>query len=242
MSQPRIDRRTLLRTFVLGFGAVTVGRVVTACIESAAPLPPRVEPGTTDENDINSGPTDQDEHVPGRSDPVQVEPAIKLPQQAWEARVSQLESEQARQYGRGVFTRADPGVWKTKENSHEPRPKIVMEGDVKKVEVVVEHVMGQNKLDSGMPAPAAEAGMDADAKADADAGPPLPPPPEHYITTIYVRGMVDGRDTVLGLHEFTSTDAAPPTVRFPIPAGVTAVEANEWCTLHGLWKSTPLAI
>jgi hypothetical protein len=61
------------------------------------------------------------------------------------------------------------------------------------------------------------------------------------ITTIYLRALVNGVDTVVALWEFASTDAAPPTVRFALPPGVTSVTAYEWCTIHGLWRSSALA-
>jgi hypothetical protein len=95
---------------------------------------------------------------------------------------------------------------------------------------------------------AVDAGTDAlgDADPDADAG-PSPPPMEagpmvvgaHYITTIYVKtdaGMV------IGLIEFAATDPAPPSVTFVLPAGTKSVTAYEFCNLHGLWASKPLAV
>jgi desulfoferrodoxin (superoxide reductase-like protein) len=141
-------------------------------------------------------------------------------------------------------------VWTGKENSHEPKPVLVDEGGKPRVEVKVEHVMGQNKLDAGAPVDAGsivdaatkpdasmvDAGADSGIKADAA------PPMEHYITTIYLRGVVDGVDRVVGLWEFSSSDAAPPTARFTLPAGVKSVVAYEWCTLHGLWRAPALAV
>jgi hypothetical protein len=263
MRPPLVDRRTMLRTLAFGFGALALGRAVTACTQAAAPEPPRGSKDDGREDDLVEA-TDQDEHVPGETPPVVVDEPLKLPQQTWEARVKQLEAEQSRVYGRDTFSRADPGIWKTKENSHEPRPTLVDGGDggKKTVKVVVEHVMGANKPDAG-PAPApVDAGparmdagreggaVDAAAASDggaSDAATPVadaggPPPPVHFITTIYARAIVDGVDTVIGLHEFASTDAAPPTIEFTVPPGVTSVVAYEWCTLHGLWKSTPLAV
>jgi hypothetical protein len=259
MLEPKINRRTLLRTLGLGLGAATLGRLVSACVAAAPGALTRDDDSTKGDDVVPTKPIDQDEHVPGKSEPVTAEAPLKLPQPAWEGRVRQLEEEQARQYARGVFTRADPGVMKGRENSHEPRATVVMDDGVRKLEVVVEHVMGANKPDAGPPV-VYDAGPDAtaDASADAgradaggadagrdagsDAGMPTSslPPQVHYITTIYARAIVDGREVVIGLHEFASTDASPPTVRFAIPAGVTEVEAFEWCTLHGLWKSTPI--
>jgi desulfoferrodoxin (superoxide reductase-like protein) len=47
---------------------------------------------------------------------------------------------------------------------------------------------------------------------------------------------------VVGLWEFASTDPAPPSVTFTLPAGVSSVVAYEWCTLHGLWKAAPIEV
>jgi desulfoferrodoxin (superoxide reductase-like protein) len=88
--------------------------------------------------------------------------------------------------------------------------------------------------------------MDAGMDAAADAAPVVVvdsgPPPEHYITTMYVRATVNGKDTVVGLWEFSSSDPAPPSVKFVMPAGVSQVVAYEHCTLHGLWKTDTIAI
>lgn len=252
----RIDRRVLLRTLAYGLGAATLGRVALAC---TAPVSPSGE-GSSSKNRNDNGandetspaPTDQDEHVPGKSEPVDTgSDAPKVPVQSWEARVKQLESEQKRVWNRGVFERGDAGPMTGKENSHVPKAAIVFDKGTQYVEVVVEHVMGTNTigdagkpdamtmiLDASKPDSASDAGLDA-SKADAA---PAPPPVVHYITTIYLRGVVDGKDVVVGLWEFSSTDAAPPTVRFVIPAGVKSVVAHEWCTLHGLWRAAPLDV
>jgi len=255
MSKARIDRRVVLRTMAYGLGAATLGRVLAACSQGTAvptggrdrddddPTPPKGE---------NSPyvPTDQDEHVPGTSTPVDTgdaPPTIPMP--AWEARAKQLDAEQQRLYKRGAFLRGDEGVMAGKANSHEPRAQLVQENGKTRVEVTVEHVMGTPKPDGGIPgydAGALEGGVGADAGADAAsdaaAPPPPPPPPEHYITTVYLKAMVDGVERVVGLWEFDVSDPAPPTVRFTLPAGVTSVTAYEWCTLHGLWKAPPIAI
>jgi len=253
-----IDRRAAIRTLVVTVGAAAVGRGIFACSEGADPFErgPRTSPPTS------VPPNDQDEHVPGESTPVNAgdEPPT-VPNQVWEARVKQLEAEQERQYGRGVFLRGDAGVMSGKENSHEPRPVIVVDANgKKKLEVKVEHVMGKNGLDAGV----YDAGQDA-ARVDAgdagnagdagdagdggrpdagDAGPPAEAaaPLVHFITTVYLRAVVNGVDTVVGLWEFVSTDAAPPTVRFTLPLGVTSVTAYEWCTLHGLWKAPAIIV
>jgi len=259
-----IDRRTWLRTFAVGLASISLGRVVSACFESD-PDASSLNNGTGGAGNgskNNPVPTDQDEHVPGTSKPVEATTdAPKVPVASWESRVKQLEAEQLRQYSRASFARGDAGVWTGKENSHEPRASILKEGNLSRVEVKVEHVMGSNLLDSGTPAVIPDAAAEAAAARDAameagnlDAGNrdaaaatdastlPITPAPAHYITTIYIRAMVDGIDRVVGLWEFASTDAAPPTVRFTLPAGVTEVVAYEWCTLHGLWKAPPLAI
>jgi hypothetical protein len=63
---------------------------------------------------------------------------------------------------------------------------------------------------------------------------PKPPTAIHYITTIYLKSQAGD---VVGLYEFASTDAAPPTVLFTLPAGVTSVTPYEYCTIHGLWAN-----
>ena len=94
--------------------------------------------------------------------------------------------------------------------------------NLKHVTVLVEHTMGADALlDAGV----------ADGSADASAT------MAHYVTTIYLRAFVEGRDTIIGLWEFSSADAAPPSARFTLPKGVTRVVVYERCTLHGLWKS-----
>jgi hypothetical protein len=111
--------------------------------------------------------------------------------------------------------------------------------------------MGNNALpvtDAAAPPPPPPPPMDA-GKADAaktDAAPPpvvdSGPPPVHYITTMYVIATINGQDTVVGLWEFKSTDPAPPSVKFTMPAGVTQVVAYENCTLHGIWKSDVITV
>jgi hypothetical protein len=247
-----LNRRTLLRGLAGALGVMALGRAVAGCSDGTDNPKPFVA-NKKDPDPKDPSPTDADEHVPGKSPPVDAGDAPKIPVQSWEARAKQLEGEQLRVYGRATFARGDAGIFAGKENSHEPKPSLVMENGKTRVEVVVEHVMGANKLDAGV----SDAGYDA-ASADsgpkdggpkeggadggvADAGAPVPPP-EHFITTIYLRAVIDGVDHVVGLWEFASTDAAPPTVRFTLPAGVKSVTAYEWCTLHGLWKSTPLAV
>jgi hypothetical protein len=171
--------------------------------------------------------------------------------------VKQLEAEQQRIWGRGPFARGDAGVLTGKENSHEPKASMVSVNGQQKVQVIVEHVMGANGLDAGVPVdagkppapppplPPKDAGSDGGDGGKGDAGITVVDagtPETHYITTIYLRGLVNGTDTVVGLWEFASTDPAPPTVQFTIPAGVASVVAYEWCTLHGLWKAPPLAV
>jgi hypothetical protein len=251
-----LDRRALLRTLVVSIGAMALGRVVAACSDPA-PTPNRLT-GTGTGTGSSPPPNDQNEHVPGTSTPVDTGSDIpKVPNQVWEARVKQLEAEQLRLYGRGEFLRGDAGVMSGKENSHEPKASIVQVNGSPRVQVTVEHVMGKSGLDAGTPA---DSGADTgakDASADADAGAldagdagdagdggikvDAGTPQVHYITTVYLRALVNGVDTVVGLWEFVSTDPAPPTVQFTLPLGVTAVTAYEWCTLHGLWKAPPLA-
>lgn len=261
MSSNVIARRTLLRTLVVTGGAAVLGRVVAACSDNGAALTGRGSP--VNDSTPSPKPTDGDEHVPGSSPPVNAgDEAPKVPNQVWETRAKQLDAEQQRLYGRGPFVRGDAGVMTGKENSHEPKAIVIMENGAKRVEVKVEHVMGKNGLDAGAPADggldAAKDGGDAgdagkldagdagklDAGDAGDGGSALEAgvPPVHFITTIFLRGMVNGVDTVVGLWEFVSTDAAPPTVHFTLPAGVTSVTAWEWCTLHGLWKAPPLAL
>lgn len=259
---PTLDRRALLRTLVVSIGAITLGRFVAACSDAASPG----KLGGTGGNGAPAAgsppPTDGDEHVPGTSAPVNAGDDIpKVPNQVWEGRVKQLEGEQQRLYSRDAFYRGDAGVMTGKENSHEPKASIVDVGGKQRVQVVVEHVMGKSGLDAGAPGDsgadtgakdaaadadsglhdggdAGDAGDGGDAGAKLEAGAPV----IHYITTIYLRAMVNGVDTVVGLWEFASTDPAPPTVQFTLPLGVTSVVAYEWCTLHGLWKAPALAV
>jgi len=252
----------MLRTLVVTVGALAVGRGIAACTDDVGTI------GHGSPN-LDQKPTDGDEHVTGSSPPVNAgDDTPKVPNTAWEARVKEIEADQTRLYARGPFARGDAGVWTGKENSHEPKASVVTVDGKKKVQVIVEHVMGKNGLDAGAPMDAgkdaadagdagradagradggrADAGDAGDAgRADAgDAGPKVDAgtPAVHFITTIYLRALVGGKDTVVGVWEFKSTDAAPPTVQFTLPAGVTSVTAFEWCTLHGLWKAEVLAL
>jgi Desulfoferrodoxin len=249
----RIDRRLAVKAFVLGLGAIPLGRVLAACSGGTdslnkpgggAPTPP----GDT------TPPNDQNETVPGTSTPVETGPnPPQVPNQSWEARAKQLEDEQAAEYG-AVFTAIAPGVFAGKETSHVPDVSTLPDSNgFKQVQVVVHHVMGANGLDAGMvdSGSTADAGGNKDAgggktgdagKADGgdagaeDAG-DAGAMPVHYITTIYLRATVNGQNLVVGLWEFEDTDAAPPTVNFTLPAGVTQLTAYEHCTLHGLWAT-----
>ncbi len=267
--ETKINRRAVLQTLAMGLGAVGLGRAVFACDDSSAPPPSRSTVGT------GTPPTDGDEYVPGTSTPQNAGDEIpKVPNQSWEARVKQLESEQARLFRPEVFTMASPGIMAGKERSHVPGASVVDENGMKRVVAIVQHVMGANKLDAG---PAVDAGYDAAADAakdaakdaagdaeggladaeagapDAEAGAPKDGGQEggatdagalpiHYITTIYLRAVVNGVDTVVGLYEFQSTDPAPPSVKFTLPVGVDTVVPFEWCTLHGLWQGDPLKV
>jgi desulfoferrodoxin (superoxide reductase-like protein) len=248
----RFARREALRLLGLSIGAAGVARVIGACTdEPAAPArgPTVFQPPP---------PTDGDEFVPGTSPPVNagdVPPTVPNP--VWEARVKQLEDEQLRVAG-FVYSLTQPGKWSGKERSHVPVASAAVESSRARVTVVVQHVMGKNGLDAGAydggdaadggdgASDAATDALDgaldaADAGPDADASTPdAAPPPEHYITTIYLRADLNGSSVVVGLWEFSSTDAAPPTVKFTMPDGVSSVVAHEYCTLHGLWKAAPL--
>ncbi|HEY8077435.1 MAG TPA: desulfoferrodoxin family protein, partial [Labilithrix sp.] len=163
---------------------------------------------------------------------------------------------QTNQFG-STFTLTSPGPFTGKERSHVPTTTVATVGMYKQITVLVNHVMGANGIDAGY----MEAGPDADAgdagkdggdagKDGGDAGKTDASLPDasavdagvHYITTIYIRGAVGGVDTVVGLWEFVSTDPAPPSVKFTIPAGVTQVVAYEHCTLHGLWKTDAIGL
>jgi desulfoferrodoxin (superoxide reductase-like protein) len=88
-----------------------------------------------------------------------------------------------------------------------------------------------------------DAGVDAaPGDAGADAAAPDANTQVHYVTTIYVRGKLKGVDTVLGLYEFASTDPAPPAATFTVAKDATELVALEWCTLHGLWTTTPITL
>jgi desulfoferrodoxin (superoxide reductase-like protein) len=252
----RLSRRDITRAIpVLMMGTALGGmsRFLAACTS---------ESGSSLKNNNNTGPTrnnvpptDDDEFVEGESTPVDTgEQPPQVPNQVWEARARQLEDDQARIYG-NVFTNnsATNGVMAGKERSHVPSAEIKTEGTLKRATILVSHVMGTNGLDAGPYDAAAdvrpdvvEAGADAgdagDAAADAAPAVDAGKPPVHYITTIYIRADVGGKDTVVGLWEFQSTDAAPPSVKFTLPPGVTSVTAYEWCTLHGLWKSDPIPV
>ncbi len=253
----RLKRRDVVRALplvMMGSALGGLGRLLAACSsEDSGSLGGRGNPYAP----LPSTPTDDDEFQPPTGAPptnAGDEPPT-VPNQTWEARARQLEDEQARLYG-PVFTMLAPGTMKGKERSHTPQVSKLVENGYNKVVVLVQHVMGSNQLDSGAPAydAAADAAADAaradaasDAAADAarmDAAPAVDAAglPVHYITTIYIRAMVDGKDTVVGLWEFRSTDAAPPSVKFTLPKGVTSVTAYEWCTLHGLWAADPMPI
>jgi desulfoferrodoxin (superoxide reductase-like protein) len=253
-----ISRRFIVRaipTVAIASAVLGLGRVLSGCTESQ----PNLTGGTTPKNK----PTDDDEYVPPNDNPpVEVggEKPPVVPNQTWEARAKQLEDEQARVYG-PVFSKEAPGIFAGKERSHVPEVTFATEGELKKVTAVVLHVMGANGLDAGVyDGGDAEAGRDGEAgiadggdagdasdagdagDAARDATVDAAPPPVHYITTIYLRATVDGKDTVVGLWEFPSNAPAPPSVKFTLPKGVTSVVAYEWCTLHGLWKSDAIAV
>jgi desulfoferrodoxin (superoxide reductase-like protein) len=226
-----------------------LGRFVIACApEDRQPADRRTPTPST--------PTDGDEFKPPNGNPPinggDTPPTV--PNQVWESRARQLEEEQTRTGG-PVFTAEAPGKWAGKERSHVPVATVTTENGLKKVTILVQHVMGANLVDAGA-GDSGEGGTDAaadvadadagdtgdagqDAEADAGAG---TAPIIHYITTMYLRASVNGVDTVVGLWEFKSDDAAPPSVKLTLPVGVTEVTAYEWCTLHGLWKAAPLPV
>lgn len=188
-------------------------------------------------------PTDGDEYVPGNVD-AGAGPVVQsngLPNASWESRVKQLESG-------AIYTEAAPGPWVGKERSHVP---VIVADTVltNRVTVLVNHVMQKSGLvypEAG--ADAAPTVMDAMADGDADGGDAVAPPAndggpmmvaEHYITTIYVK---TDTGVVAGLIEMSSSDPAPPTVTFVVPAGTKTVTAYEYCNLHGLWASKPLTV
>lgn len=251
----RLSRRDVTRAvpiLMMGSALGGIGRFLAACSsDSGSSLR---NPGSTEPQRVP--PNDDDEYLPGQTPPVDTgEKPPTVPNPVWEARARQLEDDQKRVYG-NVFTNnsATNGPMAGKERSHVPSAVVATEGNSKRVTVTVQHVMGANGLDAGSydagdaardaDAALVDAAMDARADADAavDAGAAdAAKPPTHYITTIYLRADVGGKDTVVGLWEFQSTDPAPPSVKFTLPAGVTSVTAYEWCTLHGLWKSDPLS-
>lgn len=259
----RLKRRDVVRALPVVFMGTAlggIGRLLAACSsdESGSLANGRQNPYSP------LPPTDGDEYTPPNGAPPtnagDAPPTV--PNDLWEARARQLEDEQARLYG-PVFTQTAPGNFPGKERSHVPQVTKSVENGYNKVTVLVAHVMGANGLDAGAAAydggaDAGDAGTkpadagasdagDAGAKTDAgavDAGPKQDAAslPVHYITTMYLRGVVDGKDTVVGLWEFRSTDPAPPSVKFTVPKGVTEVTAFEWCTIHGLWKADPLTL
>lgn len=247
-----IRRRDILRAVPLviaGSAIAAVGRFVVACSDEVK-VPPRNMGGTGG----TARPTDDDELVRPEGDEIPVDagetPPV-VPNPVWEARARQLEDEQLRLYG-PVFTTEAPGVMIGKDRSHVPVATALVEKALKRVTVLVQHVMDKNGLDAGYVdsgdagmADAADAADARDGAAEAgDAGAVVEAgtPQKHYITTVYLRGDVNGTNTVVGLWEFASTDAAPPSVKFTLPAGLTSVVAYEWCTLHGLWKAAPLGV
>lgn len=251
----RLSRREITRAIpllMMGTALGGMGRVLAACTSEAGGS---LKGNNTNPTRNNVPPTDDDEFVPGESTPVDTgEQPPEVPNQVWEARAKQLEDDQARVYG-PVFTNnsATNGVMAGKERSHVPSATIETDGTLKRATVIVQHVMGANGLDAGPYDAAADAPKEAeagpldagdagDARADAAPAVDAGKPPVHYITTIYIRADVGGKDTVVGLWEFKSDDAAPPSVKFTLPAGVTSITAWEWCTLHGLWKSDPVPV
>jgi hypothetical protein len=248
-----LQRRAILKSAVVGVGVAAFGEAIFACTQSSATgkrgdITPAPDPNQNGDDDDS---TKSSEYVPGESTPVVVNPPANLPNTDYEARVKQLEDEQARLFRPTPFTAESPG---TNKDAHVPNTTAGGGGDGggggggdgggggKSVKVVVNHVMGNNLLDGGYnDAGKADASDGGDAGDAGDAGPTVKPE-THYITTIYLRGQYNGQDTVIGLHEFEETDKAPPTVIFKIPDGVTSVTAYEWCTLHGLWSGAPVTV
>jgi desulfoferrodoxin (superoxide reductase-like protein) len=251
-----VHRRDVIRAVPLvlfGSAIAGFGRFLLGCAVEDSTMPGRKVgtggPGTA------TPPNDGDEFTPPTGEPpiVANETPPTVPSSQWEARARQLEDEQTRLYG-AVFTTQAPGVMDGKQRSHVPQVTNISGKGLKRVSVLVMHVMGKNGLDagavdaSGSAADAADAARDAadagDAARDAEAGAATDAgkPVVHYITTMYLRAEINGKDTVVGLWELLSTDAAPPTVEFTLPAGVTSVVAYEWCTLHGLWKADHLSV
>ena len=262
MDQRRLHRRDVVKLLPMAMmGTVLAGfsRVLTACTQAVAPASDHepVENGNpTPTKPTTTAPTDGAEFVPAGNNappPVNATEGIPtVPNQAWESRVKQLNEVQLRLYGVAAFSASAPGVFAGKERSHVPQVTSAIENGMKKVTVLVQHVMGSNALpvpEGGVDAapPPPPPAMDAGAKDAASDAAPAPvvdsgPPPVHYITTMYLIATVNGKDTVVGLWEFASTDPAPPSVKFTLPAGVTQVVAYENCTLHGIWKTDVITV
>ena len=235
-------RRAFLTALgVAGYGGI--GWLVEGCSTEATQanrLSDGPVPSATGSN-VTPGakgpPTDKDEYVPGQGDGgVVVNQATQLPNKNWEARAKQLEGSGA------LYTEAAPGKWAGKERSHVPT--MVVDTMLKnRVTIVVNHVMQVGvALDAGADSAVADAADAAtlDAAMDADAAPaPVVGTPEHYVTTIYVK---TDTGVVAGLVEFVATDAAPPSVTIVLPPGTKSATAYEYCNIHGLWASKPLAI
>lgn len=228
------------RAFLTALGVASYGGLawlIEACSSEAtqpnrlgdSPVPSSTGATTpTGSSSSKPPPTDGNEYVPGgpADGGAVVDQSTQLPNKNWEARVKQLES------SGNIYTEAAPGPWAGKERSHVPT--IVADTMMKnRVTVLVNHVMQKASIaDGGV--------MDAaDADPDADAAPAVVMTPEHYVTTIYVK---TDTGVVAGLVEFTSSDPAPPSVTFVLPAGTKSVTAYENCNIHGLWASKPLAI
>jgi desulfoferrodoxin (superoxide reductase-like protein) len=251
-----LGRRSALQTLFVGTTTLAFARLLDACSDASFPPAGRTDTGTPP---ATPAPTDNNEYMPGTGNPVSTgDSPPMVPNPEWEARAKQLEDAQTQQFG-FVFTATAAGPFVGKERSHVPSATVGAAGMYKQVTVLVNHVMGANGVDAGGydAGDAGDAGKDSGDAGDAgkvdagDAGkegglPPLDASAVdggvHYITTIYLRGTVNGTDTVVGLWEFVSTDPAPPSVKFTIPTGITSVVAYEHCTLHGLWKSDPLAL